>query len=159
MIWASEFDACESCGTTARPHRAKGLCRRCYGAQPDVAARHHELQRHRRATHGYPQERAKYATDTEFRRTYRLKMWVAGLNRRARLAGCAGVVTLEQLLERIDFYGGRCYLCGDEWEHMDHVKPLSAGGANIAANLRPACGSCNSSKHNKWEGVAALSAA
>src|SRR5262249_39809884 len=27
--WASQFDACIDCGTTDRPHRAHGRCKRC----------------------------------------------------------------------------------------------------------------------------------
>ena len=55
---------------------------------------------------------------------------------------------------RIDYYGGAGYLCGaPDADTLDHVKPISKGGAHIPANLRPACLSCNSSKRDKWEGA------
>lgn len=27
--WSTHYDHCQQCGTTARPHRSKGLCVRC----------------------------------------------------------------------------------------------------------------------------------
>jgi 5-methylcytosine-specific restriction endonuclease McrA len=61
-----------------------------------------------------------------------------------------GSYTVEQLQARIDLYGRRCYLCGCDWDalvpkekHIEHVIPLSRGGTNWPANLRPACGRCN----------------
>lgn len=63
--------------------------------------------------------------------------------------GAPGVATLEQVRARVAFYGGVCAYCGDEYEHIDHVIPLSRGGSNWPANLRPACAFCNLSKHNK----------
>jgi len=36
--WAREHDECVECGTTDRPHRALGLCGRCYSALPERRA-------------------------------------------------------------------------------------------------------------------------
>lgn len=66
--------------------------------------------------------------------------------RRARVKGAKGSHTLTQLKARIAFYGHRCYLCGGSYDTIDHVIPVSAGGTNWPANLRPACRSCNSRK-------------
>jgi len=67
-----------------------------------------------------------------------------------------GNYTLAQWEDRINFYGRRCYLCGCDWDMLpkrdqtiDHVIPLSQDGTNWPSNLRPACRSCNSRKHNK----------
>ena len=57
--------------------------------------------------------------------------------------------TLEQLDQRMSVFGYKCAYCGDVFEHVDHVIPLSKGGAHCLANLRPACAFCNMSKHNK----------
>ena len=72
---------------------------------------------------------------------------------RRRALNSEGHYTETQLQARIDFYGRRCYLCGCDWDALssfdktiDHVIPLSRGGTNWPANLRPACRSCNSSK-------------
>jgi len=47
----------------------------------------------------------------------------------------------------------RCYLCGElipmGHRHVDHVIPLSQGGAHTAANLAVACDACNLSKGAK----------
>ena len=31
--WSRAFAACQACGTTERPHNARGLCHRCYARQ------------------------------------------------------------------------------------------------------------------------------
>lgn len=63
----------------------------------------------------------------------------------------AAPFTLRQLAARMSMFGGKCWICRkSEWEHVDHVKPLSKGGAHILANLRPACEPCNRSKAARW---------
>lgn len=69
--------------------------------------------------------------------------------RRARKQRAPGACSREQLQARVAFYGGRCAYCGGPYEHIDHVIPLSRGGANWPANLRPACASCNTSKGDR----------
>lgn len=44
---------------------------------------------------------------------------------------------------------GPCVYCGDRASTVDHVRPLSRGGAEHPANLVPACQSCNSSKGSR----------
>lgn len=59
--------------------------------------------------------------------------------------------TAEQLASRLDYYGNKCWICKvGPYEHLDHVKPVSKGGAHMLANLRPACAKCNLSKKDKW---------
>lgn len=86
-------------------------------------------------------------------RAYRIanpEQGVATARRRAwRLAAAPGRATAEQLQARIDYYGGRCYLCGDEATTLDHVIPIFLGGSKWPSNLRPACSSCNAQKHTK----------
>ncbi|MGC0144464.1 HNH endonuclease signature motif containing protein [Pseudactinotalea sp. Z1732] len=61
----------------------------------------------------------------------------------------------EQLVARIAFYGGVCWICREvPYEELDHVKPVKAGGPHMLANLRPACRSCNASKNASWPFVA-----
>lgn len=59
-----------------------------------------------------------------------------------------------QLMSRVAYWGGRCYVCHAPWEAIDHVKPLSKGGAHCLSNLRPICGYHNNRKKNRWRGVA-----
>lgn len=168
MTWSTTVAACRQCNSTARPHHAKGLCRTCYQAQPDYRARYNESKAAKRRT---PEGRAKIRAHYERNREaaiervmarywadagYRFSLRIANLNYRARLAGCTDTITPEQALARVAYFGDRCYMCGGDWEHFDHVKPLSAGGPNLASNIRPACAGCNVRKHNNWDGAAAL---
>lgn len=47
---------------------------------------------------------------------------------------------------------GRCYLCGEPltaaWQ-VEHVIPIARGGADVLANVRPACAGCNRDKGTK----------
>lgn len=63
--------------------------------------------------------------------------------------------TPEQLQQRMAYYGNRCWIqlpgvCTGGFDHVDHVKPIAKGGADMLANLRPACRPCNQSKSGKW---------
>lgn len=63
--------------------------------------------------------------------------------------------TTAQLAERMAYYGNRCYLrlpgiCTGAFDEVEHVKPISKGGAHALANLRPSCLPCNRYKSNKW---------
>lgn len=77
--------------------------------------------------------------------------------RYGRRRGAPGYATSEQVLARIAFYGGCCAYCGGAYEHLDHVIPISRGGSNWPANLRPACEKCNTQKNDKtlleWRGM------
>lgn len=99
---------------------------------------------------------AARARGQAYKRANRARATAVEAIRRARLAGAPGEVTPEQIAARVAYFGGRCWMCGDQWEAIDHVKPLSKGGSNWAANLRPACRSCNSRKNGRWYGVRRL---
>lgn len=44
----------------------------------------------------------------------------------------------------------RCGYCGEaRAEHLDHIEPLSKGGADVEANMIPACARCNLTKGAK----------
>ena len=57
-----------------------------------------------------------------------------------------GVTAKEIIAE----HGMRCYLCGEKLTpdtfSLDHVIPVSLGGADEPDNLRPCCRRCNSRK-------------
>lgn len=46
-------------------------------------------------------------------------------------------------------WGYACCYCGARAEHLDHVEPLSKGGADAEHNMVPACAPCNLSKGAK----------
>lgn len=71
---------------------------------------------------------------------------VSKAKRRARILEAPGTTSRRQLKHRWDYYGGRCWICGENANSIDHVIPLSKGGSNWPSNLRPACLTCNSRK-------------
>ncbi|WP_353961838.1 HNH endonuclease [Streptomyces sp. NBC_01500] len=46
-------------------------------------------------------------------------------------------------------WGYACAYCGSHATHLDHVHPLSKGGADVESNILPACAGCNLSKGAK----------
>jgi 5-methylcytosine-specific restriction endonuclease McrA len=46
-------------------------------------------------------------------------------------------------------WGHRCAYCSALATHLDHVHPLSKGGADVEHNIVPACATCNLSKGAK----------
>lgn len=70
----------------------------------------------------------------------------AGRRRYALLLAASGRCSTEQLAGRIAYYGWACWMCGDPWDQIDHVLPVSKGGSKWPANLRPSCGPCNRKK-------------
>lgn len=68
---------------------------------------------------------------------------------RAKRREAKGQATPEQIAARVAFYGSRCAYCNGPYESIDHVVPLSRGGSNWPANLRPACKKCNFTKGTK----------
>jgi hypothetical protein len=50
MAWTKDFAHCQSCGTTERKHRAKGLCASCYNFSSEVRQKSHIT----RTTHRLP---------------------------------------------------------------------------------------------------------
>lgn len=92
---------------------------------------------------------ARLAATRTWKRTNPEKVRAANLQYNARSRAAHGHVTAEQIIARVDFFGGVCAYCGGPYEHLDHAIPLSRGGTNWPANLRPACNNCNLRKHNK----------
>jgi 5-methylcytosine-specific restriction endonuclease McrA len=73
--------------------------------------------------------------------------------RRARLKSVGGSYTAEEWQALKEQYGNRCLRC-DRVEPeitltVDHVVPLSKGGANSIDNIQPLYRSCNSTKHTE----------
>ena len=66
----------------------------------------------------------------------------------ARRHNAPGHASTDQLAARWAYYADRCWMCGEPATQTDHLIPLSRGGSNWPANLRPACGPCN---REKWD--------
>lgn len=88
--------------------------------------------------------------------THRTEWLLKAGRHRALKAKASGVCPIDAARARIAYFGGRCAYCGGPYECLDHVKPLSRGGSNWPANMRPSCTPCNSSKGSlllsEWPG-------
>ena len=124
------------------------------GYYTEWRARHPELleyaRRHRAANleKYLENERALRAKNPEMSRRAKHK-------RRASIAANGHVpYSSEQLLRKLDYWGWKCWICHESVTpgtyHLDHVKPINKGGMDCLSNLRPACGSCNKSKSDRW---------
>lgn len=69
---------------------------------------------------------------------------------RARKANAKGFATLDKIRAKVEYYGGKCWICSAPYREIDHVIPLTKGGTNWPANLKPICRSCNARKSNTW---------
>lgn len=117
-----------------------------------------EYQRSTRP-HARIRERLKYAKDPSAKKAAAAK-WIrenpeaAAEIRRRRRAVKANAPTIpftaDQLAQRFAYWGNRCWICGADEQHVDHMKPLARGGWHCLANLRPICKSCNASKGAEW---------
>lgn len=113
-------------------------------------------------------ERERYANDSSGRlalnkqwRERNKEAWRAAhrifMARRNKQISGAGI-SQARIHARMAAFGYRCWMCHGPFEHLDHVKPLAAGGPHLLANLRPACADCNRAKGSKWFGVNGLGA-
>jgi hypothetical protein len=143
----------------ADPERFQATRRRSREKHPEKHRQY--VMKHRRANLGkwyaYVNEwRAKNKDkEREYRRTYNLKYprrRADREHRRRALKKQLSVVdfSYEELIQKMTYWGHRCWICGGEGETIDHVKPLAKGGLHILANLRPACLSCNCRKSDRW---------
>lgn len=57
-------------------------------------------------------------------------------------------VTADELYFIFAFFDFQCMYCGEPWEAIEHIVPLSKGGDSIMENMGPVCTHCNSSKRD-----------
>ena len=57
--------------------------------------------------------------------------------------------TAAQIRDLFTMWEHSCGYCGAHADTLDHIRPLSRGGAHEIGNLVPACRPCNLSKHAK----------
>jgi 5-methylcytosine-specific restriction endonuclease McrA len=110
-----------------------------------IRAQTRKYERARRAAGGDKRRRLETIEHTRLRE--RLKAH----NRRERARnnpGSSGVKP-KQWLQILEQFENRCAYCGAPAEEIDHVIPLSKGGAHSPSNVVPACSPCNGSKHDK----------
>lgn len=135
------MSACRVCKTAYETARRK--------ANPDTVKE--DRKRYRTAN------REKYlAGKAAYRAANKGRIAIYNAIRQAGItAERAGVVMATYSVEDIiDMWGPReewkCVYCSSEAESIDHVQPMSKGGADAIHNIVPSCMSCNNSKgsHN-----------
>lgn len=127
-----------------RPRFSRGMCQAHYNQwwRSGTGAR-------RLRPEPTPEEVAEWLAKQRASELVRLRM--AAAVRRSRKSNAPSIpFTSAQLSERMRYWGDRCWMCTGPFETIDHVKPISKGGAHALMNLRPACKSCNSRKHARW---------
>ena len=101
-----------------------------------------------RAAHRKERRAYNAAYYAEHREEYRTQL----NNYRARKRAAEGTHTAADVCAQYERQKGRCYWCGEKVGSrydIDHVIPLSRGGANDRSNLVIACTFCNRSKGAK----------
>lgn len=97
--------------------------------------------------------RNRARVNESYRQTYarnRAQILLAKQQRRAVLAGAAGMLSAPEWSDRLLEFGERCAYCLNPAHlGMDHQVPLDRQGPHEIANVVPACRSCNSRKRNK----------
>ncbi|WP_260987129.1 HNH endonuclease [Kocuria rosea] len=153
---------CTRCGESKPPDAFHKLstakdgrrpdCRDCrkhltaeYRNRPDVRARKAEYDASYRAR---PQVQARNA---EYMPDYRMQnphaAWVSTYRQRARAYGLPLIVEHFTRKDVIARYGDACADCGGEWDQLDHIIPVSAGGTHTLDNVQPVCRDDN---HRRW---------
>ena len=87
----------------------------------------------------------RYAANKEREAAY-------GRRRRALKLAAPGSHTLEEVMALLEEQGRRCFYCGVDLEdgyHVEHMTPLSRGGADSIDNIVIACETCNKRKGTK----------
>jgi 5-methylcytosine-specific restriction endonuclease McrA len=119
----------------------------------NAALRSDELVQYRKEYRARPGNREKdNASSRKYRANPANKQGLAyrQMQYTYRKLNATGLASKAQLKARWDYYGGKCWICKLPAREMDHVKPLTKGGSNWPANLRPICRPCNARKSNTW---------
>ena len=82
------------------------------------------------------------------RERYRNELSVVISNNRRTKESEAGI-SLSEWIDIIRDNNHKCVYCGDKYESMDHVVPVSSNGRTTKENVVPCCKSCNSRKGSK----------
>lgn len=132
-----------------RKHRAYKIAKAMAYEQKNIE----KVRAQRKARQMLDSNREKERLRSRLRRQDRSgRAYRAYLSRRyqARKYAAVGHTTRQQLQWRWEYYGGKCWLCVDRATETDHVIPLSKGGSNWPANLKPICKPCNVRKSGTW---------
>ncbi len=177
--WALDWDSCQECETTEKPYAANGLCCNCYYRKqyrenPKIRQAHN-LRSHNWRKENHEKQLAcqrKWAQENRERvnalarqcyhrhkemrqarsRKYRQENPEIGAAGARRYYARMAQVTVCPIDDEAIFelYNHTCIYCGTTQDlTLDHIVPISKGGAHRETNLVVACRSCNASKKAK----------
>jgi 5-methylcytosine-specific restriction endonuclease McrA len=129
------------CNAGKQPSVAKLVMdeqRRYWREHPDVYA---QFDRERKRLY----HQWRQMTDPEYRLYHRQK----SKRRKAQMRNStAHQLSGKHVRRRFAEFKHRCAYCGADGDlHIEHVDPISKGGAHVLSNIVPACKACNYSKH------------
>jgi len=118
-----------------------------------IASSQKWAESNRKKSNGYKQKWAKANPEkmrecrTRWVKENPEKRQVINRRRKHREANVISNLSGDEWLMILEKYGHKCLCCGSTDNlTIDHVLPLSMGGALIAGNVQPLCGVCNSAK-------------
>jgi len=117
-------------GWCGKPRRSRGYC----------GAHYQRLYRYGDPLGGPEPPRGLRRVQKKYRKA------VTSVNAAAARRGAKGKVSGLALRDKFRYWGERCYLCKRDNVgvlEVDHVIPVSRGGQNLPANIRPICRTCN----------------
>jgi 5-methylcytosine-specific restriction endonuclease McrA len=85
----------------------------------------------------------------EWKNSHPEKVTISSETRRIRILNAEGTIAAEEWTAVLEKYHHTCLCCGKNNVKltMDHVVPVSLGGAHSIENIQPLCQSCNSKKY------------
>lgn len=147
---------------------SRGICKVCYAAKVR-AKRAEDPEKHREESRRWRADNPEKATQVsrEYMRRWRdanreesrrrNRAWKtanphkqAEYNNKRRARKLGGEHAPYDRVEIFERWGWMCgYGCGQPAEHLDHITPLSRGGADATWNLIPSCAEENLSKNDR----------
>jgi 5-methylcytosine-specific restriction endonuclease McrA len=130
---------------------------RAAGRSPSVARlvmneqlRHWREHPQARAAHERQWAQASWWLEYQIKPDLRLYHREKSKRRKAQNRGQTPVqIPVSALRQRFNEFGNCCAYCGDGGDmQIEHLEPISKGGAHDIGNIVPACASCNTSKRS-----------
>lgn len=131
----------------------QSYCKRC---RSDMAIRRYaenpEAHRERRSRYYARNKDSCLASASKYKAQNKDRISAYSRNRRAKIRNADGSHTAYDVRALLEKQNNCCAICScsiRNGHHVDHIKPLSAGGSNDKYNLQILCQKCNLSKNSR----------
>lgn len=140
----------------AKPRAMKLACERSKRHKIKCPLTEAQKEHHRQYDRVYAKSKTGRSKNREATARYRKTKNGRKLARESKLRRRAlGKINYDDFISKAEELNWRCIGCGltlnFDTVTVDHIRPVSKGGANDIDNLQPMCQSCNSSKGAKWK--------